>query len=193
MPDQRFEHYFSKPGLRLDRDERYRVSKGLDIPESIVESLSLKEQYVTAVLRAIETLMSEGHKRVLVFAATVNQAKTLHAVLFARSQKSYVVTAHTPIRERTNSIEHFKSDEDISIVLVNYGVLTTGFDAPKASAVVIARPTRSLVLFSQMVGRAIRGPKAGGTDTCDLITVVDPSLPGFGDVADAFLNWEDIW
>ena len=79
------------------------------------------------------------------------------------------------------------------MILVNYGVLTTGFDAPKASAVVIARPTRSLVLFSQMVGRAIRGPKAGGTEACEVVTVVDPSLPGFGDVAAAFLNWEDVW
>ena len=79
------------------------------------------------------------------------------------------------------------------MILVNFGVLTTGFDAPSASAVVIARPTQSLVLFSQMVGRAIRGPRAGGTETCEIVTVVDPSLPGFGDVAAAFLNWEDVW
>ena len=44
-----------------------------------------------------------------------------------------------------------------------------------------------------MVGRAIRGPKAGGTETCVIVTVVDPSLPGFGDVVSAFLNWEDVW
>ena len=78
-------------------------------------------------------------------------------------------------------------------VLNNYGVLTTGFDAPKASAVVIARPTRSLVLYSQMIGRVIRGPKAGGTETCEIVTVVDPHLPGFGSVAEAFSNWEDAW
>lgn len=79
------------------------------------------------------------------------------------------------------------------MVLSNYGVLTTGFDAPAASAAVIARPTRSLVLYSQMVGRVIRGPKAGGTSTCDIVTVTDPKLPGFGDVAEAFTNWEDVW
>ena len=79
------------------------------------------------------------------------------------------------------------------MVLVNFGVLTTGFDAPRASAVVIARPTQSLVLYTQMVGRGIRGPKAGGTKECTILTVVDPNLPGFGDVAKAFLNWEDVW
>ena len=45
------------------------------------------------------------------------------------------------------------------MVLVNFGVLTTGFDAPRASAVVIARPTASLVLYSQMVGRGNPWPQ----------------------------------
>ncbi|MDE2824463.1 MAG: helicase-related protein, partial [Chloroflexota bacterium] len=90
-------------------------------------------------------------------------------------------------------IRAFKSEAEAPMVLVNFGVLTTGFDAPRASAVVIARPTQSLVLYSQMVGRAIRGPRAGGTDTCEVVTVVDPNLPGFGDVAAAFSNWEDVW
>jgi DNA repair protein RadD len=44
-----------------------------------------------------------------------------------------------------------------------------------------------------MVGRVIRGPKAGGTPSCEIVTVVDPSLPGFGDLAAAFTNWEDVW
>ena len=79
------------------------------------------------------------------------------------------------------------------MVLCNYGVLTTGFDAPRTSAAVIVRPTRSLVLYSQMVGRAIRGPAAGGNEACEIVTIVDTALPGFGDVADAFSNWEDVW
>nr|WP_276751020.1 hypothetical protein [Chlorogloeopsis fritschii] len=57
----------------------------------------------------------------------------------------------------------------------------------------IARPTKSLVLYSQMVGRAIRGLKAGGNATAEIVTVVDSQLPGFGSVASAFHNWEDVW
>jgi len=79
------------------------------------------------------------------------------------------------------------------VVIVNYGVLTTGFDAPKTSAALIARPTKSLVLYSQMVGRAIRGTRAGGNMDAEIVTVTDPNLPGFGDVAEAFTNWEDVW
>jgi superfamily II DNA or RNA helicase len=77
--------------------------------------------------------------------------------------------------------------------MVNYGILTTGFDAPRVSAAIIARPTMSLVLYSQMVGRATRGIKAGGNKEAEILTVVDKSLPGFNNVAEAFLNWEDVW
>jgi hypothetical protein len=44
-----------------------------------------------------------------------------------------------------------------------------------------------------MIGRAIRGLKAGGNETAEIVTVVDNDLPGFGSVAEAFSNWEDVW
>ena len=188
-----FRTLFSKPGLGITDREQARIARHLDIPEKVVAALSMSEQYVTAVLGAIEELLGAGHLRVLVFAATVKHAQVLTAVLVTRSIRSDVITGLTPERVRNRAIRTFISDDEVPMVLVNFGVLTTGFDAPKASAVVIARPTQSLVLFSQMVGRALRGPKAGGTETCEILTVVDPSLPGFGDVAAAFLNWEDVW
>ena len=188
-----FRTLFAEPGFSINDDDPARIASSLDIPEDIVASLSMSEQYVTAVLEAIEELLDSGHQRVLVFAATVAHARILTAILIARNIRSDVVTGSTPERVRDRAVRTFKSNENIPMVLVNFGVLTTGFDAPKADAVVIARPTQSLVLYSQMVGRAIRGPRAGGTATCEILTVVDPSLPGFGDVAEAFLNWEDVW
>ncbi|MCY3816199.1 MAG: DEAD/DEAH box helicase family protein [Gammaproteobacteria bacterium] len=188
-----FRTLLSRPGLVFSDKELARIAEGLDVPEEIVSALSMNEQYVAAVLDAIDKLLDSGHMRVLVFAATVEHARMLSAILVARDVRSNVVTGLTPERARGLAIRTFKSDDEVPMVLVNFGVLTTGFDAPKASAVVIARPTRSLVLFSQMVGRAIRGPRAGGTEACEVVTVVDPNLPGFGDVAAAFLNWEDVW
>ena len=188
-----FRTLLADPGLDVDDNELVRLSDELDIPEAMVARLSMSEQYVTAVLAAIEQLLSTGHRRVLVFAATVAHARMLTAILVARDVRSEVVTGSTPGRVRDRAIRTFKSDAEEPMVLVNFGVFTTGFDAPNASAAVIARPTKSLVLYSQMVGRAIRGPKAGGTEACEIVTVVDPSLPGFGDLAAAFLNWEDVW
>ena len=188
-----FRTLFSKPGLELSSQELARIARSLEIPARITDALSISEQYLTAVLGSVEELVENGHRRVLVFAATVRHAKTLAALLSVRQLRSAVVTGATPERERGRSIREFVLDDETPMVLVNFGVLTTGFDAPKASAVVIARPTQSLVLYSQMVGRALRGPKAGGTETCEILTVVDPSLPSFGDIAEAFLNWEDVW
>ena len=41
-------------------------------------------------------------------------------------------------------------------VVANVGVLTTGFDYPELDTIVLARPTKSLSLYYQMVGRVIR-------------------------------------
>ena len=79
------------------------------------------------------------------------------------------------------------------MVIFNYGVLTAGFDAPRTRCVIIARPTTSLVLYSQMAGRAMRGPRAGGNPKAEILTVADTNLPGFGSVTDAFTNWEELW
>ena len=188
-----FRTLLSEPGLRIDDLEAARIAESLDIPPDILVAMSMSEQYVTAVLDAVQDLVAKGHRRLLVFAASVPHARLLAAVLLTRNVRSHAVTSETPSRTRARAIRAFKSDDGKPMVLVNFGVLTTGFDAPLASAAVIARPTKSLVLYSQMVGRAIRGPKAGGTDTCTVVTVVDPALPGFGDVASAFSNWEDVW
>jgi hypothetical protein len=57
-------------------------------------------------------------------------------------------------------------------VMVNVGMLTTGFDDPKVRCVVLARLTFSKNLFWQMIGRGLRGPFAGGTPDCYIIDPV---------------------
>ena len=115
---------------------------------------------------------------------------------------SYVITTRATLdcsifcrsaTERARLIAPGKDDTPEPQLLCNYGVLTTGFDAPRTSAALIARPTKSLVLYSQMVGRVIRGPRVGGNPAAEIVTVLDHNLPGFGSVAQAFTNWEDVW
>ncbi|MGO4712244.1 DEAD/DEAH box helicase [Bradyrhizobium sp. 2TAF24] len=144
------------------------------------------------VLNTIEDL-AKRHRRIIVFAASVAHAHLLSSILTLRGTESHVVTASTDRASRERILRRFKGNGVEPQVVCNYGVLTTGFDAPNTSAAVIARPTKSLVLYSQMVGRAIRGPAAGGNATAEIVTVVDTDLPGFGSVADAFVNWEDVW
>lgn len=179
-------------GIELSDADIRRVQAHFDIPESILRRLADDEMRNLAIITEIESL-AKRHRRILVFAATVEHSNLLAAVLQMRGFDAASVTGSTPSLIRAKIIDKFKQDTLDVRVICNFGVLTTGFDAPKTSAALIARPTKSLVLYSQMVGRAIRGKKAGGNESAEIVTVVDYDLPGFGSVADAFNNWEDIW
>ncbi len=132
-------------------------------------------------------------RRVLVFAPSVSSAKECAHDVRRQGADATTILGGTPEHERRDSIARFRSADGPPMALFNYGVLTAGFDAPRTRCVVIARPTTSLVLYSQMCGRAMRGPKSGGSRTCRIHTVVDTNLPGFGSVAEAFTNWEILW
>jgi DNA repair protein RadD len=182
----------SGAGLKLSEKDIADLSQAIDVPEHILAKIGADTQRNLKIIAAVEDL-SARHRRIIVFAPSVENARMLTAILMLRGQEAHLVTGETDTAERERIIRRFKGNENRSIVIVNYGVLTTGFDAPATSAAVIARPTRSLVLYSQMVGRATRGTRAGGNREAEIITVVDPDLPGFGSVADAFRNWEDVW
>lgn len=176
----------------LSLQELRDLETSLDVPPGIVQALAADTQRNMLILARTES-MSRRHNRIIVFAATKNHAVVLATVLRARGYWAHSVTGETPAEQRARIIASFKGDGDESRIIVNYGVLTTGFDAPQTSAAVIARPTKSLVLFSQMVGRATRGVRAGGNKVAEVATVVDTRLPGFCNMADAFNNWEDVW
>ena len=182
----------SDAGLKLSDADVNQLSSAIDVPEQILDRLATDTQRNLKILSAVEDLLKR-HRRVIVFAPSVENARMLAAILSLRGHEAFVVTGESNVSERERIIRRFRSNANRALVVVNYGVLTTGFDAPATSAAVIARPTRSLVLYSQMVGRATRGTRAGGNDEAEIVTVVDPHLPGFGSVADAFKNWEDVW
>ena len=168
------------------------ASRSSDLPVRILSKMYDDHHRNVTVIRRLLHL-SRSHDRILVYTGTVQNAHLVSAVCRAVGCQADVVTAETEVAERETVIRRFNRPGGRAKLLVNVGVLTTGFDAPGATATLIDRPTKSLVLYSQMVGRVLRGPKAGGTERCEIVTVVDTALPGFGDVADAFVNWEDVW
>lgn len=187
-----FRSLFYDGGYAPSERDFARVEESLDMPTHILKLLALDEQRNLVIIRELEELAAT-HARIILFAATVDHARLIATILKARGHNAGVVTGDTPRLDRNRIITRFRSAGNEPQILCNFGVLTTGFDAPSVSAAVIARPTKSLVLYSQMVGRAIRGPRMGGTSHCVIVTVVDRDLPGFGSVAESFTNWEDIW
>jgi superfamily II DNA or RNA helicase len=175
------------------RKEVEGMSYGQEYSKSILQELTEDDRRNIKIVRKILELIDQGHSRIILFATTVAHARIISAVLKGLDIESAVITADTPEYIRDREIDRFKANTDKPRVLCNYNVLTTGFDAPLTSAAVIARPTTSLVLYSQMVGRAIRGPKVEGTNEAEIWTVIDTDLTGFGDLPEAFWNWEDVW
>lgn len=188
----KYRSLFYESGLDLSEIDLKRIEEELEIPQTILNRLAENEQRNLRIILEIEEL-AKYHRRILVFAISVGHSKLLATVLQVRGLQASSITANTHSSERERIIAGFKDNNPKTKIICNYGVLTTGFDAPQTSAALIARPTKSLVLYSQMVGRAIRGVKAGGNETAEIVTVIDQELPGFGSVAEAFTNWEDVW
>ena len=97
----------------------------------------------------------------IVYAVSTGHAHNLVEEFAKTSVPVAVLLSETPADERESAIEGFRTGT--IQVLVNVLVATEGFDLPDASCVVITRPTKSLALFLQMVGRGLR-PKADGGD-----------------------------
>ncbi|MBI2570484.1 MAG: DEAD/DEAH box helicase [Candidatus Schekmanbacteria bacterium] len=124
----------------------------------------------------------------LFFGCSVEHARAIAVLLRRRGRSAATVVAGTRSATRRFLIEEFRAGR-IS-VLCNYGVLTTGFDAPCVQAVVIARPTASPILYEQMIGRGMRGPRFGGTEECLVIDVEDNIRFG-GQMA--YARYDEYW
>lgn len=127
--------------------------------------------------------------RVLYFGPSVADAEIMTFLLRGLGIPAGFVSGESRPAQRRATIEAFRRGS--LRVLCNCEVLTTGFDAPQVTHVVIARPTVSHVLFEQMVGRGLRGPRFGGTAVCDVLYFVDDigaDAPRLG-----FRAWRAIW
>lgn len=89
---------------------------------------------------------------VMIFAATVAHAEEI--VSYLPADEAALITGATTSQERTALIDAFKARH--LKYLVNVAVLTTGFDAPHVDLIAILRPTESVSLYQQMVGRGLR-------------------------------------
>ena len=181
-----------KPGrsIAMTTEEVQRLRTELDLPQSVILRLGQDHKRNFLIVSRLIEEAKTGCK-IIVFACSVEHAHVLAGILAAKGFRAGAITSRTSPAKRRQLIADYKQPLGCQI-LCNYGVLTTGFDAPKTRCAFIARPTQSVVLYSQMVGRAARGPKAGGNDTCKIISVVD-QLPGFRSVAEAFEYFEEIW
>ena len=112
----------------------------------------------SSVIELVQTTLHD--RQTLVFAGSIAHANALYVALVGKGCRVEVISSQTPTRERDRILDAFGRG-DIN-VLINKSILTTGYDAPAVTDVVLTMPIRSPILFEQIVGRASRGPEVGG-------------------------------
>ena len=117
---------------------------------------------------AVEAAVDMGLAHLLVFVNTIEQGKSVAAEINRRGITSDIVSSHDVKADRENKLRRFRSGEIRA--MVNVGVLLLGYDFPRLDCIICARPTMSLALDYQLIGRSVRPhPDKGNPVVFDLV------------------------
>lgn len=144
---------------------------------------------ITILEKVKERLEKNSKESILIFAASTAHCIVLDMIFKKENITSKYVLGSTKKEERVESIQDFK-DKKLN-VLINYSVLSTGFDAPLLNTLIIARTINSKILGSQIIGRALRGERNGGNKKNKIIVLKD-NITGL-DPSFLFSYWEEFW
>jgi len=127
--------------------------------------------WVDLTVEAYNRYVAAANRQCLAYLPSVAMSKAFSD----RLQHSGIAAAHVDGKTAKDEREQILRDyiNGTLSVVSNMAVLTEGFDAPTTDAILLARPTRSQTLFTQIVGRGLR--PAEGKQDCLLVdmTVVD--------------------
>lgn len=142
--------YFVEPA---DWNELKVNSTGADFTEESMKNYTEKPSRLDRIVDAVR-YSDKVNKRTLVFCYSIAQATKAKARCDNEGIVSEIVTGKTPLKDREKIVSDFRSGKLKH--LFNVGVFTTGFDAPELDCIVMARPTMSLALYYQIIGRGVR-------------------------------------
>ena len=172
--------------FKLTQEQRRKFADDHDLPIELLNKIASDNHRNIIIAEKLIELISEN-KQILYFAPNIKQSQLMCAVILAVGGSAAHVDGNTPMEYRRDVISKFK-DNRIKCVC-NVNVFSVGFDAPNIDVIFIARPTRSIVLHQQMIGRGMRGPRMNGTEEFQLIRVLD-ILPSI-ELADEYFT--DLW
>ncbi len=159
----------------MTEDERRHIAVFDNLSEETLDRLgAMNERNDVILSHYLDNRAKYG--KTLVFATCVEHACLLRDKFRADGVKAEYVASWRPDGESINENEvkdEFMSPESGLDVLINVQKMTEGTDLPRVQTVFLARPTNSAVLMQQMVGRALRGPKVGGTPLAYLVSFED--------------------
>lgn len=154
--------YRYKMAESLDEELKGVKKVGGEFKEGDLGEMLQEEHHLGTVKHAIEEY-AQGRKSIMVFAVTIEHAEKLAAFLGCDA-------VHSKLKKDVwrEMVDRFKSGE--VRILVNVSQLSIGFDSPRVDCVVIARPTMSPALHTQICGRGLRIME--GKEDCLFIDLV---------------------
>ena len=138
--------------IELHADFRQLRIRAGDYVDADVANLLLQVHAPDHILAAYQE-HAPGRKTLL-FTPTVHLAELMAGLFNGAGIPTESVSAETALEERRALLQRFRTGE--TLVVTNCGVLTEGYDEPSVDCVIVARPTQSTPLFTQMVGRGTR-------------------------------------
>jgi len=136
--------------IQQDDDFLEVNSSGSDYTEDSMRRFYEGNDLQTQIVDNINNCLSNGSKSILVFVPTIQEADQISKKIPGAQS----VSSLTPKKERDTIINSFKNRD--THVVVNVGILTTGFDYPELDTIILGRSTMSFALYYQMVGRGVR-------------------------------------
>jgi superfamily II DNA or RNA helicase len=174
----------------LTKDEWQKFAKYLDYPDQLLKRIANDQRRNLIITMELLRLVKEN-RQVLFFASSVEQSKLLCGLMLSRGYNAAHIDGTSPSSYRKDVVNKFRIG-DITFIF-NYGIFAAGFDAPNIDTIFIARPTTSIVLYSQMIGRGMRGPEIGGTSELLLVDVVDQINTEGLALDDVYDYFSDYW
>ena len=176
----------------LLRKLRAELKKDIDdYSDDLIKKIGLNQARNTKIVEELRRL-DEACIPTIVFACSLQHAQLLSAFLkILNINNSLVYGSMKNPYAREKAISDFKDPKSNVNIIINYEILTTGFDSTNIRCVFITRPTKSVILYSQMIGRGLRGPKMGGNAECLLIDVKE-NLDAYNE-NDAFKHFDEYW
>lgn len=136
------------------------ISQGDYNLKQLQESVDKEEVTYAAIQEAIE--LGQGREHWLVFASGVEHAINVTAMFESMGIPATCIHSKMKAVERDKRLADYKAG--VYRVMVNNGILTTGFDFPALDLIIMLRPTRSPSLWVQMLGRGTRPFYSDGFD-----------------------------
>lgn len=157
-------------------------------PEDLGRAVDVPQRNELIAEKYFEVINFEKEKKlkkVLVFAASIQHANNLRYAFIRKynelmglppddaTAEEFIVAIHTGMPNAKDLIKEFQRINSRIKIAVSIDMLSTGIDAPDIEVLVMARPTKSKVLYAQMKGRGARKCEETGKDKFILIDFVD--------------------